>query len=58
MEPAEKSCAWGGPVITVNWFNMGMDGEKDGVLPLSPLHNLFDMIRCVIIALYQQKELM
>lgn len=29
MEPAERSCAWGGPVITVNWFNMGMDGKKD-----------------------------
>lgn len=28
-EPAERGCAWGGPVITVNWFNMGMDGEKD-----------------------------
>lgn len=28
-KPAERSCAWGGPVITVNWFNMGMDGGKD-----------------------------
>lgn len=27
-EPAERSCAWGGLVITVNWFNMGMDGKE------------------------------
>lgn len=59
-EPAERGCAWGGPVITVNWFNMGMDGGKHerglekemGVRPPTPLLSLFDLIGCVISALY------
>lgn len=49
--------AWGGPVITVNWFNMSMDGKKDGKeregqegwsspsVPLSPLLSLFNVDR-------------
>lgn len=25
----QKEAAWGGPVITVNWFNVSIDGKKD-----------------------------
>lgn len=29
QQSQQKEAAWGGPVITVNWFNVGIHGKKD-----------------------------
>lgn len=68
-KPAERSCVWGSPVITVNWFNVRMDGKKDekerrrggwkvDTLPPNPLYSPSAVIRYVTTALYQQHELL
>lgn len=63
QQSQQKEAAWGGPVITVNWFNVSIDGKKDEKLrerradrviefSLQALCSSPDVIRNGIAALY------